>query len=251
MKRGKMNTEEKYKLHKGFYEFEFQRKNFINTRLTSAYTVIIIIGGAGAYFLNNLELFSIGLIEIIFFLLFVPFAVSLLCTFRYLIKCSFTYEYGYLAEAKEFQSFIEKHEKRNKHVAEDKKRNIRDTVQQSLSKDYCECATILRHHNKTRNLLFLKAMKATYIAIIFLFTMTPVFYAQKYQNQLKRIFNNDISVQQIKESKAMCDKDEDMEPKEPEIDRVMEYHMEKEIAPEEVEVEGSNEESNEESNEDK
>ncbi|MBW7989939.1 MAG: hypothetical protein FVQ84_07990 [Planctomycetes bacterium] len=221
-----MNTEEQYKLHKGFYEFEFQQKNFIISRLTTAYTVIIIVGGGGAYFLNNFNLYPISTLGVIFLLLFVPFALSLLTVIFYLTKCFFTYEYGYPAAATEFQRYIEDHEKRNKRVAASKKRDIRDKVQQCLSKQYCECATILRRHNKTRIGWFLRAMQATRVAVIFLFIMTPVFYAQKYQSQQKHIFYNEISVQQIKETKAMCDKDkdkdEDVEPEEPKIDRVME-----------------------------
>jgi len=218
-----LNTEEKYKLHKGFYEFEFQQKNFVISRLTTAYTVIIIIGGAGAYFLNNLNLYPINKLGIVFLLLFVPFAASLLRVFFCLTKCFFTYEYGYPADARELQRYIEDHEKRNKRVGVEKKRNIRDKVQQCLSKQYCECATILRRHNKTRNLWFLKAMRATYVAAIFLFIITPVFYAQKYQSQQEHNLHNEISVQQIKGIKGMCDKDEAEEPKEPEIDHVMEY----------------------------
>lgn len=242
-----MNTEEQYKLHKGFYEFEFQQKNFIISRLTTAYTVIIIVGGGGAYFLNNFNLYPINAFGVIFLLLFVPFAISLLTVIFYLTKCFFTYEYGYPAEAKEFQRYIEEHEKRNKRVPGSKKRNIRDKVQQCLSKQYCECATILRRHNKTRIGWFLRAMQATRVAVIFLFIMTPVFYAQKYQSQQKHNFYNEISVQQIKETKAMCDKDEDVEPQEPKIDRVMEHHEERKSyeGAEESEAEESKEDNNE------
>ena len=89
-----MNTEEKYKLHKGFYEFEFQQKNFVISRLTTAYTVVVVIGGAGAYFLNNLNLYPITKMAVVFLLLFVPFAALLLKAFFCLTKCFFTYEYG-------------------------------------------------------------------------------------------------------------------------------------------------------------
>lgn len=221
-----MNIEEKYTLYKDFYEFEFQQKNFIISRLTTAYTVTIIVGGAGAYFLKNLNLCSIGALEIVFFSLFVPFAVCLLGAFYCLKKCFFTYRYGYPSEAEEFQRYIEDYEKLNKEVAEDKKHNIKDKVQQSLSKQYCKCATELRRHNKNRNLWFLRAIRATYFAVIFLFIMTPLFFAQKYQIQQEHDLHNKISVQQIQETKAMCDKGKDVEPKEPkepEIDHVMEH----------------------------
>ena len=240
-----MNIEEKCKLHKGFYEFEFQQKNFIISRLTTAYTVIIIVGGAGAYFLNNLNLYPISTFGVVFLLLFVPFAASLIRVLFCLTKCFFTYTYSYPAKAREFQRYIEGHEKRNKQVTVDKKQNIQDKVQQCLSKQYCKCATILRRHNKTRNLWFLRAMRATCFAVIFLFIITPVFYIQKYQNQKEHDFHNEIFVQQIKETKAMCDKDENVEPKEPEIDHVMEYQGFSKRSGDESEAENSGEGNNE------
>ena len=50
-----MNDKDIYQLFKDAYEFEHQRKDALNARLSLIFTALVVIIGAVTYFINNIN----------------------------------------------------------------------------------------------------------------------------------------------------------------------------------------------------
>ena len=190
-----MDNKEIYELFKDAYEFEYQRKDAINSRLSLAYTALIVIIGAISYFINNIKFTPINNLKVIFFVLLAILLIILAFAFYYLFKCLFFYKYRYVARSDLIDKYIA--QLRDYKEKSSKPINISEKVEDFLKSQYIDAASKNRANNKIKNGYFIRALRAIFLASIFLAFLAIPYYALKITEPTNTVYVNVTNLQEI------------------------------------------------------
>ena len=101
-----MTDKDIYEFFKDACEFEHKRKDAINSRISLVFTAIIVIIGAVAYFINNIDFTPLNKARIVFFILLIILFIVIGFAFYYLFRCLFWYKYRYIARPELISKYI-------------------------------------------------------------------------------------------------------------------------------------------------
>ncbi len=211
-----MNEKDIYNFFKESYEFEHERKDVLNSRLSFVLTSVIVIVGAGAYLINNMEFMPINTFKVIFLVFLFIFIIPVTFAFYYLYKCLFWFKYRYIASPALIYKYIEdlkEYNEKSKHNLD-----IGIKIEKLLKHQYSQAASKNRSNNKIKNGYFVRSLISTSIAGIVVILLAVPYYVTKATKSKETIL---VNVKNLSEVSLMLD-DENKEthetPKEPEIE---------------------------------
>jgi len=183
-----MNDKDMYQFFKDAYEFEHQRKDALNARLSLIFTALIVIIGAMTYFINNINFTPINILKIIFF---IPLAITLILialAFYFLYKCLFSFKYRYVSRPNKIINYITKleiyNEKSSKSIGINKK------IESLLNLQHSDSASKNRANNKIKNGYFIRALRAIFVASVFVGLSAIPYYIIKVGEPKKIVYVN-------------------------------------------------------------
>ncbi len=159
------------------YYFELERKDRINSNVNIHITIITIVIGAIAFFLNNLPDPQINIILImIFYLSLLLSSVFTLIVFYIIFKTITGYKYEFIASTETFENYINDVNAYNKQVSKNEKIDINTKFENLLFKQFCKCATRNQINNdKKSGYLNSLSRKLSITVILIFFTSIPFF----------------------------------------------------------------------------
>lgn len=198
-----MDDKDIYHFFKDAYEFEHQRKDALNARLSLILTSLIVIIGAVTYFINNTNFTPIDTLKIIFF---IPLTITLLLialAFYFLYKCLFSFKYRYVSRPNEIITYITKLEIYNEKSS--KSIDINEKIESLLNLQHSDSASKNRANNKIKNGYFIRALVAIFIASIFVGLSAIPYYIIKISEPEKVVY---VKVNNLSEISKMLNGDE-------------------------------------------
>jgi len=160
-----MNDREMYQFFKDAYEFEHQRKDALNARLSLIFTALIVIIGAVTYFINDLNFTPINILKIMFFISLAITLILIALALYFLYKCLFSFKYRYVSRPNKIMDYITDlkiyNEKSGKSI------DINKKVEILLNLQHSDSASKNRANNKIKNGYFIRALMAIFAASIF------------------------------------------------------------------------------------
>lgn len=195
------NDKHIYELFRDAYEFEHQRKDAINSRLSLAYTALIVIIGAGSYFINNMNFTPINTLKVVFFVLLAMLLMTVAFAFYYLFKCLFFYKYRYVARPDLIDKYIA--QLRDYKEKSSKPIDISEKMEDFLKSQYIDAASKNRANNKIKNGYFVRALMSIFLASLFLAFLAIPYYALKITEPTKIVYVNVKNLSEI--SKMLSD----------------------------------------------
>lgn len=193
-----------YELFKDAYEFEHQRKDTINSRLSLAYTALIVIIGAISYFINNIKFTCINKLEVLFFVLLAVLLIILAFAFYYLFRCLFFYKYRYVAKPDLIDKYLSQLRDYNEKLSNPI--NISEKMEGFLKSQYIDAASKNRANNNIKNGYFIRAIRSIFLALIVLAFLSIPYYALKIMESTNTVYVNVTNLQEI--SKMLSDEQE-------------------------------------------
>ena len=198
-----LNDKDIYEMFRGAYEFEHQRKDAINSRLSLAYTALIVIIGAASYFINNTNFTPINAIRIIFFILLSVLLLIIIFAFYYLFRCLFFYKYRYISRPDKIDNYIT--ELRKYKEESGVPIDIGEEVEDFLKSQYSDAASKNRTNNKIKNGYFIRALMAIFLASIFVAFIVVPHYALKIMDPKEIVY---VNVENLSEVSKMPNKEQ-------------------------------------------
>ncbi len=183
-----MNDKDKYQFFKDAYEFEHQRKDAINARLSLIFTALIVIIGAVTYFINNINFIHINSFKIIFFILLAITLILIAFAFYFLCKCLFSFKYRYVSRPNKIINYIKDLEIYN--AKSSKSIDINGKIENLLNLQHSNSASKNRANNKIKNGYFIRALKAIFVASIFVGLSAIPYYIIKISEPRKIVYVN-------------------------------------------------------------
>lgn len=205
-----MNNKDIYEFFKDACEFEHKRKDAINSRLSLVFTAIIVIIGAVAYFINNMDFTPLNEIRIAFFILLIILFIVIGFAFYYIFRCLFWYKYRYIARPELINKYIseikEYKKKSNKQIDVGKK------IEEFLTHQYIKATSKNRANNNIKNTYFVRALMAIFLAaIVFGFLAIP-YYAMKAIKSEEIIYVNVKNLSEISRMSSVEQNENSAEP---------------------------------------
>ena len=191
-----MDEKDIYEFFRDAYEFEQERKDAINSRLSLVFTGLVVIIGAVTYFINNVRLSPINGLKIVFLALVGALLTVIVFAFYYLFRCLFSYEYRYIARPNLIEKYVREWKEFNRKTqdAVDAGEKIRDY----LRSQYSDAASKNRANNKRKNGYFVRAVQASCLAAIFVGILVIPFYILKVKEPEKVIYVNVKNLSEIR-----------------------------------------------------
>lgn len=190
-----MDNKEIHELFKHAYEFEHQRKDAINSRLSLVFTALTVIIGGVTYFINNINFTPINALKIFFFILLTILLIIIAFAFYYLFRCLFFYEYRYVSRPNLINNYITELRKYKEKSSDPI--DIGSEVEDFLKSQYCDAASKNRSNNKIKNGYFIRSLMAVFLAAIFVAFLAIPYYALKITEPVKSIYVNMKNLSEI------------------------------------------------------
>ena len=183
-----MNDKDMYQFFKDAYEFEHQRKDALNARLSLIFTALIVIIGAVTYFINNINFTPINIFKIIFFIPLVITLILIAFAFFFLYKCLFSYKYRYVSRPNKIINYITKIKNYNEKSSNTI--DINEKIENLLNLQHSDSSTKNRANNKIKNGYFIRALRAIFVASIFVGLSAIPYYIIKVGEPKKIVYVN-------------------------------------------------------------
>lgn len=183
-----MNDKDISQFFKDAYEFEHQRKDALNARLSLIFTALVVIIGAETYFINNINFNPTDIFKIIFFILLAMTLISIVFTFYFLCKCLFSFKYRYVSRPNKIINYITDLEIYNEKSS--KSIDINRKIENLLNLQHSNSASKNRDNNKIKNGYFIRALKAIFVASIFVGLSAIPYYIIKVSESKKIVYVN-------------------------------------------------------------
>jgi len=183
-----MNDEDIYQLFKDAYDFEHQRKDALNARLSLMFTALIVIIGAVTYFVNNINFTPISIFKIIFFILLTISLILIALAFYFLYKCLFSFKYRYVSRPNKIIEYIKDLETYNEQSGNSI--DINERIENLLNIQHTNSASKNRANNKIKNGYFIRALKAIFVASIFVGLSAIPYYIIKVNEPKEMVYVN-------------------------------------------------------------
>lgn len=192
-----MNNKDILEMFKHAYEFEHERKDVLNSRLSLVLTSLIVIIGAITYFMNNMRFDNIDTLKIVFFILLAILLLIVIFAFYCLFKCLFFYKYRYIARTDLIDKYIDDLKEYNQKSS--KPVDIEEKIEEYFKSQYRDAASMNRANNITKNAHFVRALMAIFLASIFVAILAVPFYATKVKEPEKIVYVNVKNFSEITE----------------------------------------------------
>ncbi|MHC4620503.1 MAG: hypothetical protein ACYTEQ_22375 [Planctomycetota bacterium] len=205
-----MDEKDIYQFFRDAYEFEHERKDAINSRLSLVFTGLVVIIGAVTYFINNVRLSPINSLKIVFLALVATLLIVIVFAFYYLFRCVFSYEYRYIARPNLIETYVSEWKEYNRKTRDPV--DIGEKIRDYLRSEYSDAASKNRANNKKKNGYFVRAVRAGCLAAIFVGILVVPFYILKVKEPEKVIY---VNVKNLSEIRKMLTEEPRGEPFEP------------------------------------
>jgi len=192
-----MKDKDIYELFKHAYEFEHERKDVLNSRLSLILTSLIVIIGAITYFINNMSFNNIDTLKIVFFILLAILLLIVTFAFYCLFKCLFFYKYRYIAKPDLIDKYIDDLKKYNQKSS--KPVDIEEKIEEYFRSQYRGAASRNRANNIKKYAHFVHALMSIFLASIFVAILAVPFYAIKVKEPEKIVYVNVKNFSEITE----------------------------------------------------
>ena len=202
-----MDNRQIYELFKDAYEFEHQRKDAINSRLSLVFTALTVIIGATTYFINNMNFTPINTVRVVFFTLLGALVTIIGLALYYLFRCLFFYKYSYVARPSLIDKYITELEDYEEKLGSPI--NIEEKIEYFLKSQYRDCTSRNRANNKRKNGYFIRVLMAVFLASIFLSLLAIPYYVTKFMESKQIVY---VNIENFREISKMSNEKETWEP---------------------------------------
>lgn len=192
-----MDNKDIYDFFRDAYEFEHERKDALNSRLSLILTSLVVIIGAVTYFINNLPFIPIDTLKVLFFASLAGLLIVLGLSFYYLYKCFFSYTYRYVAKSDLIKNYIAELKEYNRKSRDPV--DIGNKIEDYLKSQYSGAASRNRANNIMKNGYFIRAIKSTFFASILVAILAGSFYAIKAKEPKEVVYVNVKNFSEIAE----------------------------------------------------
>ncbi len=182
-----MNDKDMYQFFKDAYEFEHQRKDALNARLSLIFTALIVLIGAITYFINNINITPVNTLKISFFILLVITLIFIALALYFLSRCLFSFKYRYV-RPKKIMNYIT--ELKDYNEKSSKSIDINKRIESLLNLQHSDSASKNRANNIIKNGYFIRALRAIFLASIFVGLSAIPYYISKVGEPKKIVYVN-------------------------------------------------------------
>jgi hypothetical protein len=158
------------------YQAELEKKETLLERVNLATGILTIMGGALAYYVNSMEVCHFRWIHLMFY---IPFSVACISTLVSMIFVAIAFAkgfgYAYIAPTTKIAKYLEESAKYNETVPDNQKIDVQSAFFESLSRQYCEYASVNRNNNFVRSGHIFKSMRYGVVSMFIAIVAIPGF----------------------------------------------------------------------------
>lgn len=168
---------------KEFYYFEIEQKSKLDLKVKLPLTILFVLFGVVAYFIQNLSYFPNNLVTLVFYFLFILCVIFLIITCVFLIKSFHGYDYDYMPTGTLYENDIEKIKNYYKdsyfnNLNNEQKNDLIDNdIYQYLYDNFIDCINTNFNSNFRKNKMLFRTNIFLIISVVLLFLSSIPFVA--------------------------------------------------------------------------
>lgn len=177
--------------YKETYYREFKRKDSLNSSINIPLTIITLLVGVLAFFINNLPNNILSLSVIFFYIFLLGFMFFLIFSVYFFIRSIFNHTYGYIPNSVSIDKYYNELSRYNSRVKELNKIEIDNEINNLLKEQYCKFSKFNYESNNKKSGYIHHTTLFLILGIIFSSCCGIFYFVNKY-NQPVEAFKVEI-----------------------------------------------------------